>query len=902
MRIVTISSGIYRALLRVYPSDFREEYGESMTQLFRDQCRDEWKHGSAVGVAAWWLRILADLVATAWEEHMISVWHDIRYCLRTWRKSPGFVAVAVLSLALGIGANTTIFSGVNAILFRGGPFRDPDGLLTLYEFNRKNPGAVQAPSLATTADYRRMSHAFADVALFGDGAGPATMAGLGETRRVEQNTMSTNALRVLGIRPILGRDFVEEDAQGPIHGVLVSQEFWREQLGGDPRVVGKSFTLDGTPARIIGVVPPKAAFAGSRPADVWYPIDWGLPAFQKRTDHWMPGLARLKPGVKVEQAMAEMDTIARQIEAAHPATNKDATAFAVGQKQYRLSLTWLLYPLVGAVAMVLLIACANVAGLLLARAAGRRREIALRVSLGARRARIVRQLLTESLLLSLAGGAIGLLLTFGGNAIYRALAPGFLTTQGVAIDLRVLLFTLGISLLTGILFGLTPALQATRVDLNSTLKEGSAWMAPKVGQKRVLRAFSLRNVLVAGEVALALTLLAGAGLLVNSIVRARSVPPGFDARNVLTIDIFLSGRRYWHNAGNDTKQTSPEVEEFFNTLVERVRLLPGVRSVATISQLPFHWLEPRTFSILGQPAAVKRPLTGYDEVTPDFFSTMRIPVLAGRVFTGQDTERTPWVAVVNESFVRRHFEGRNPIGRQVLLRYEPYATDEPMPRTIVGVVGDVRHNGLINTVPPVVYASFHQQPRLFPGGRYMAHLRQDLTIRTVRGAADYPRLTAAVKKLVAELDRNELVGDARPMEEVISRSLPFEFMLRLLSIFSAMALLLAAIGTYGMVSYSVSERTHDIGLRMALGALAGDIRRMVLRQGLLVAGAGIVAGLIASLWLTRLLENWLFQVKPTDPLTSGAVVVLLLGVALAASYFPARRATAIDPAASLRQE
>ena len=900
---MSLSPGVYRALLLAYPREFREEYGEPMTQLFRDQCRDEWRHGGPPALVMLWLRTLADLAATAWQERFISLWHDIRYSLRLWRKNPGFVAVAVLSLALGIGANTTMFSGVSAVMYRTLPFPEPDRLVMIEEMDPRRAREMQAPSIATAMDWRRMNHVFEDVALAGMNGGPGTMTGAGPAVRVREQDVTPNVFDVLRVKPLLGRALTLAETRQPVKPVLISHEFWTRQFGGDAGVLEKRIELDGRPFTIVGVLPPRIVLGGK--TDFWCPVDPTLAIWNKRTDHWMPAIARLKPGVTLQQASADMNVVAQQVKAANRGVVQTGEAVVWDLHQIRDSYVRYLFPMMGAVGLVLFIACANVAGLLLARAASREKEVALRLALGARRGRILRQLLVESTMLGLAGGGLGLVLALAGNALYVRVAPAMVTQQGVEIDHRVLLFTLVVSVATGMVFGLAPAVRLLNVDLNSCLKEGSAWMRPALRRSRWLRAASLRNVLVAGEVALALTLVTGTGLILNSVFHVWRVDPGFDSKNVLTMEVLLAGKRYWRNLGHNMKQVSPETDAYYQAVTERVRRLPGVEAVATTSMLPLRWLESRTFTVAGraQDAGGKRPETGYNEVTPAYFSALRIPLKRGRLINEQDRAGTPWVLVVNERFARMHFPGQEVLGREVVLRYEPYGVDEERPRTIVGVVGDVRHEGLLSSSPPCAYASFWQQPRVYPGGRATGHLRQSILIRTTRGPESYAALASAVRHIAAEQDRNEVVDEIMPMNQVVAESLPgWEFVLKLLGVFASIALFLAAIGTYGMVSYSVTERTHDIGVRVALGAMAGHIRGMVLRQGLVLAGVGIGLGVIASLGLMPLLAGYLFEVQPTDPLAFGGAIVVLLGVALAASYLPARRAMAIDPVTALRQE
>src|SRR6202167_4605621 len=579
-------------------------------------------------------------------------------------------------------------------------------------------------------------------------------------------------------------------------------------------------------------------------------------------------VARLKPGVTLAQAQAEMDVIARRLEQDYPSTNKGlgAKVFPLHEDLYRGAGS-ALYPLLGAVAFVLLIACVNVANLMQFRTETRRKEYALRMSLGAERRRLVQQLLTESVLLAVIGGVLGTVLTLVGIRVFLALAGGdFPDAELITLDGRVLLFTLGISLLTAILFGLAPALRASRPDLNAVLRDS---------ERKTMSASSrlARHALVISEVALAMVLLVGAGLMINTILHLKRVNPGFDYNRLLTMDLQLpeGGKYLVRVPGGDMGKTVPTPTNFF--------------------------------PILGDPAPHPddRPNAGYSEVSSGIFSTMKIPLLKGRYLDEHDSENAPWVIVVNQAFVRKYFSNEDPIGQQILLRYDPYPVDQPRPRQIVGVVGDVKHRGLGRETPAFVYAPYLQQPAIFPGGATRAHLHENLVLRTSLGRQ--AGLVASVKQAVANIDPDQPLSNIGSMQEVLGASLgDWRFYMQLLGIFASVAILLAAVGISGVMSYSVNERTHEIGIRMALGAQPADVLKLVTKMGLKLTCIGVVVGAALALGLARLITTFLYGVKPSDPITYVAVALALAGVAFLACYIPARRATKVDPMVALRYE
>lgn len=827
---------------------------------------------------------------------------DLKYAARSLRKNPGFVSVVVASLALGIGANSTIFSVINALLYRPLPYRDADRMVAIWETPLGHPDQRQPPPIAEVLDWQKQSHVFEDIALT-SGTESSILSGSERPEPIRIQDVTPNFFDLLNIKPEMGRTFVADEQEELTQAVVISDSFWKRHFNGDPGVLGKEFTNHntGVVSTVVGVLPPGfAPFYGDR-IDLWQPINPANSRYAARQDHWLMPVARLKPGVTIAQAQAEMDVIARQLEQAYPATNK-----GIGKKVQPLHealFGWArqpLYPLLGAVCFVLLIACANVANLLQSRTETRRSEYAVRSSLGADRRRLMQQLFAESGLLALLGGAAGAALAHWGIRIFRWLVGEFPSADSISIDARVLLFTLVISLLTAFIFGLLPALQASNTELNSALREG--------GRRTVAGSRGItRHALAVSEVALAMVLLIGAGLLINSILRMQRVNPGFDPSNLLTMRIGLpEGGQYMHRVpGGDMEQAMPAVNVFYKQLLERVAALQGVESVGSITGLPTRFSEAYTFSILGhaEPQPDLRPRAGYNEVSPGFFRTFKIPLKKGRYLDDHDTEAASWTIVVNETFARRFFPNEDPIGRQILLRYDPYPVNELRPRQIVGIVGDVRHRGLSQPAPPFMYASLWQQPSVYPGGAIVAHLWQTVAIRTAQGARRRRDLSAAVKKIVSELDPDQPVEEAMTMDQVLARSMgEYDSYAELLGIFAGIAVLLAVTGIYGVMSYFVNERRREFGIRVALGAQSSDVLSMVAKTGLRLALMGVGVGALLALGVTRVIMAVLYEVKPWDPVTYAVVGITLTAVALLACFVPARRATKVDPITALRYE
>jgi predicted permease len=845
----------------------------------------------------------------AWTE---TLWRDACYAARILAKSPGFAAVVIFSLALGIGANTAVFSAMNALLFRALPYDHPETLATVWTTQKTDPDSEDLPPIAEVIDWKKQNHVFADIAGISV-SGRYMLTGIGEPGPVLSQAATQNFFDLVGVQPALGRVFRTEEGQEQFQTVVISNAFWRRRFNSDPNVLGKTFRIDGVVSTVVGVMP--AGFTGfapwygsdteGKPTEVWTPINPGSERLAKRSDHWIMAVARLKPGVTIAQAQVEMDMIALGMEQAYPESNK-----GVGEKVIPLHDTLFrgardkLYPLMGAVGFVLLIGCVNVANLMLSRTEGRRKEYSVRASLGASRRRLMQQLLAESGLLTLIGGSLGILLSFWGIRLLRAIvSEGVPDAERIHIDARVLLFAAGLSVLTTFLFGLVPAIRAARPDLNDALREGeSRTSSGKRGRTRYL--------LVISEVALAMVLLVGAGLMINSELRMLLPSPGFDPANVLTMAVNLPATevKYVQKIpGKDMDRVSPKVTAFHQQLLERAAAMPGVESVGMISIIPPLGSGLRTFSILGHPAPSpgSRPEGFFNEVSPSYFRTMKIPLKKGRYFDERDTGSAPWAVVISETLANRYFPNEDPIGQQILLRYMPQQVDEERPRQIVGVVGEVKQIGMAG-LHPLLYESFLQQPDVFQGGSEFFQLRGSLVIRTATDVrAHEADITASVKQMVKEMDPDQPVTDISTMEDVIGKSMQdYKNYVVVLGFLAGIAVLLSAIGVYGVLSYFVNQRTRELGIRFALGAQRGDVLLLVAKLGLALAGIGLAIGVALTLGLNRFMAQhlWLFRVKTTDPATYGAVGILLVSIALLACYIPARRATNVDPMTALRHE
>jgi predicted permease len=806
---------------------------------------------------------------------------DVRYAFRMLLKRPSFTLIVVLTLALGIGANTTIFSAIDAVLLNPLPYKDPERLMVVWETNKQLGPEMwdrNEAAIGNFLDWRSRNQIFDQLGALIDT--DMILTAIGEPQRIKGCVVTANFFQVLGIQPMLGRSFPPEaETPGSPFTVIISHELWQRQFGSDPSVINKSLTLNGHQVEVIGVMPSgfELQFPISAHVDMWVPmvIDVADPNYHDRTNNFLYTLGRLKPGVSQEQAQAEMKLIAGQLQQEYPETNADRGVRVVPlHKQVVGNVESYLYMLFAAVGFLLLIACANVAGLLLARVTTRHREVAIRIAVGASRWRLIRQLLTESVILSALSGVLGLLLAYGGIKLLVALTPSEVPRlHEIGLHVPVFLWTLAISVVTGVLFGLAPALQASKPDLNTALKESS-------GRNPGSQRSGLRNVLVVSEVAVALLLLVGAGLMTKSFLRLQQVDPGFDATNVVSMNIALPTSKY----------RQQQVNNFYDQLIERVRNLPGVKSVGGINPLPLSGTNISNSVIVeGAPvvALTDRPSVGVRVVTPGYFQTMSIPLLKGRSLTEQDRDNTPSVILVNEALANRFWPNQDAVGKRISFEAEP---GKQSWLEIVGIVGNVKHKALAIDVMPEVYVAYKQDPENF----------MSLVVRT---DSDPVSMIPAIRNQVLSIDKDQPVSDIMTMEQRLAQSVASSrFVMLLLGSFSVLALGLAAVGIYGVMAYLVTQRTQEIGVRMALGAQKRDVLKLVVAKGMALAIIGTAIGLVASLALTRLMRSLLFEVAPTDWLTFVISSTVLLAVALLACYIPARRATKVDPLVALRYE
>jgi putative ABC transport system permease protein len=811
---------------------------------------------------------------------MQALWQDLRYGARLLLKHPAFTLIAVITLALGIGGNTAIFTVVNAALLRSLPYQEPERLIYLRETTPQKSFPRREASYPDFLDWRQ-NQSFSGMAAYAGGGG-FTLMGSDGPERIMAGRVTGNFFAVLGVEPLLGRLFREDEDQPNAERVVtLSYGFWQRRFGGDPKVVGQTLNLSGDAYTIVGVLPPTFQFAPRGTVEVWAPWRPNDAQLTRRFMHWVNVIARLKPGVSEAQAQAEMQTIAGRIaqdhKDSHAGTNIVVTPL---HDQIVRQVKPLLLVLLGAVGFVLLIACANVANLLLARASQRQKEIAVRAALGAGRWRLIRQLLIESALLALLGGGLGLLLAqWGVEALIAAIPDNVLNfmpyLRDLTLDGRTLAFTGALALVTIIVFGLAPALHASKLDLQSALKEGGRTSGE--GSRR-----RLRDLLVVGEIALALVLLVGAGLMMKSLMRLLEVDPGFDPKNVLTFSVSLPAAKYDRN---------DEVYAFHHQLIARLESLPGVKGAGTVTVIPLIGGNTTRFYDAAQP----RPAPGGEteanlrEVSDNYFRVLGVPLIAGRHFTERDKADAPGVVIVNQTLAKRVFPSRDAVGQRLI-----FTGDDSTPNQIVGVVGDEKVNGLAEQTTPVVYYPFLQDTS--PG------LTKNLVVRT---EGDPTAVVSAIRNECRTLEPGLTVAQVMTMEQIIANS-PSTFMRRypalLIGVFAAVALLLAAIGIYGVMSYSVSQQTREIGVRLALGARKLDVLRLVIGRGMLPALAGVGVGVAAAFGLTRLMTGLLFGVEASDPATFGLIALLLVVVALLACYIPARRAAKVDPMIALRCE
>lgn len=815
---------------------------------------------------------------------MSTLFQDVKYAIRTLSNVPAFTAVAVLTLALGIGANTAIFSVVNAVLLRPLPFRHPSQLVDIWSRSTSFDFPRMGSSLPDLDDVRQQTTVFSEIAEYNWGHEMA-LRGQGNPQEVTAVELSQKFFPLLGLQPLYGRLFLPSEMHaGQNRVVILNDSLWRSQFGGDPHSIGKTITLDGKPYTIIGIMPPLSFLNFPTFADVWIPFVPDPKEMAARGNHFTDAVARLKPGRTLDQAQAELSTVSARLAKTYPDTDKEWSlhAQAVDHDVLGDTRTPLLI-LLGAVGFVLLIACANVGNLFLSRGLARRRELAIRSTLGATRGRLIRQLLVESILLALIGGACGLLLAvWGVQGLRTLLPPDTPRIQEFGIDHAVLWFTLGASALAGILFGLAPAILASRQELNAVIKEGAGAPAGASGPRHGF----LRRLLVAGEIALALILLISATLALRSLAYVLRLNLGFRSDHLLTMQIDTPAFQF-ANAGQQA--------QFVRQVLERVRALPGVTNAAITPFAPFSgWSGETTFRIEGVPENpnASQLKAEVNEPTPNYFRTLGIPLIAGREFTDADTENLPDVYVVNEALVKHYFGAENPIGRQITTG----TWDQKTPvkwGEIVGVVANTRNQDAKVAPKPELYRPLLQENKNVWGF-------ETLLVRTHGNPLT---LAPLVKDQVWAVNKSLPITQVRTMDQGIAQTnAQPRFQALLLGIFGALGLLLAVVGIYGVISYSVTQRTHEIGIRMALGAAPTQVMRLILAHGLKLALLGVAIGIAAALALTRLMSSLLFGISATDPLTFAAVTVLLLAVAIAACYIPARRAMRVDPMVALRYE
>ncbi|HEU4836108.1 MAG TPA: ABC transporter permease [Pyrinomonadaceae bacterium] len=811
---------------------------------------------------------------------MDSIIKDIRYGVRGLLKHPGFTAIVVITLALGIGASTAIFSVVDSVLLRRLPYRTAERIVAIQELNPE--GKRGQSTSANFLDWRAQQTVFEHLTAIKT---TTTNLGLSDhAERIELAQTNADFFDVFGITPQYGRLFIPQDEQAGHEPVVVmSNALWQRRFGSDPSLVGKSITLDGKNYNVIGIAPP--GFQYPDKTELWLPplklvpeLYPGQDVTQTRRMGYLWVVALLKPGVSVQQAASEMETITARLRQQYPDTNNKRFNRVVSLHEHLVGDTnKLLWLLLGAVTFVLLIGCANVANLLLASGASRQKEMAIRAALGASRWRVIRQLFTESTILALTGGAVGLLIAFWGLAAITKLLPAdFPRLSEIHMDLRVLGFTFAASMLTGILFGLAPAFQISRSDVQEAIRETGRGAS---GSRRQSR---FRQALIVAEVALSVVLLAGAGLLFRSFLRLQSVDTGFVSQQVLTARLTPSGPNYANDA---------DFVKFYNQVIEKVSAVPGVQDVGIINTLPLYKGPTSGFRVEGRPVTTpdKWPSVNYRVVSPNYFRAMGIPVLQGRAYSDRDNENAPLVMMVNQQLAREIFPDENPVGKRITFGGTG-ADGQPRWFEIVGVVANVRSDELREA--PVAELYFSSQQDLWPAMSLV-----------VRSSVEPSSLSASVRQAVNEVDRSVPVADVKTMEHIVSESITQpRFNLFLLGLFSAVAMVLSAAGIYGVTAYTVTQRTHELGIRIALGAQVTDVLKMVLGQGMAVIGVGLLLGLVAAFGLVRFLRSLLFGVGENDPLTFVAITVVLMLVALIACYIPARRATKVDPLVALRTE
>lgn len=802
---------------------------------------------------------------------------DLRYGLRVMVKSPGFTLAAVLALALAIGVNTVVFGIVNGVLLRPLPYQDSTRLMSLNQINPSESSETFPVSTPNFVDWKRQAQSFEQLAAYRSGSSASfnlTAEG-SDPERIRGLAVSSNLFSTLGINPLRGSTFQpEHDRNGNV--VMLSHDLWQRRFSSDPNIVGKTITLNGQGYSVVGVMPATFEFpVQTEKVELWVPLVFTAEeqSEEMRGLHRLAVVGRLKPGVTEQQAQSEMATIARRLAEQYPQVNTNITARAVPMLDEVVgNVRPALFILLAAVGCVLLIACANVANLLLARATARSKEIAIRLALGARRSRIIRQLLTESVLLALAGGVLGLLLAVAAIYVLFYINPQSIPRlEEVGIDVRVLGFTFLVSLLTGILFGIAPAIQASTGDINETLKEETGKTSAGLHKSRI------RNVLVVSEVALALLLLISAGLLIKSFLNLQRIDPGFNAKNVLTVRVPLPANKY---------SEPPQARAFYQQLLDPVKGLPGVEHAGVTTSIPLTgWNSIFSFEIPGRPAPPpgKTLEAEFIAISPDYMGAMGIPLLRGRLLSESDSKTSPSVILINETMARKHWPNEEAVGKQVKVG--------PFMRDIVGVVSDVKQDGLNAPSREQIYASIYQVPS--PASK----------ILVVRSSTEPRNLISAVRKEVLAVDHDQPITNIRTMEEVFADSIskPRLYMI-LLSVFAAVALALAVIGIYSVLAYSVSQRTQEIGIRMALGAQPRDVLRLVVGQGMLLALIGIVIGLVAAFFMSRAMASMIEGISSRDLTIFAGTPIVLAIVSLLACFIPARRAARLSPIIALRYQ
>ncbi|MGH9747501.1 MAG: ABC transporter permease [Candidatus Acidiferrales bacterium] len=828
---------------------------------------------------------------------METLLQDLKYGIRVLAKSPAFTIVAVLTLALGIGANTAMFSVVNAVLLRPLAYKDSASLVNIWGKLEKEGIPRNWLSEPEYWDLVDRTQSFSAIGIYTTGGGVNLTSSDAPPVQASAALANSALFPILGVEPILGRNFASgpngEDQPGHNHVAILSYSLWRSQFGGDPNIVGKPIQLDRETYSVVGVLPKSFSFAGKQ--DVWLPTELNRAKPKARGSHYYFGVARLKPEVSSAQASAELDRFAAQLAKEYPDNYPSSGGWGMFLVPLKEQMVGKVRPallvLLGAVAFVLLIACVNIANLLLANGSAREREFAVRAAMGAERSRLIRQLVTESLMLALAGGALGLVIAYWGVGAVRALVGDSVPrVNEIRVDPFVLGFTFVVSILTGLIFGLAPAWHGAKTNLQDALKDGGRGGSAGGGSRR------LRGALVVSEIALAVLLLVGAGLLIRSFRQLIEVSPGFQTQHLLTMEISLPEKPYPDGA---------PVQAFFKQLTERVSTIPGVQAAGAVSQVPLSdsyssgstfVQDSSTTSAMRLPKFGNFPFIEADQrtATPGYFQALQIPLVRGRYLAGSDAAEAPFVAVVDTDFAQRFWPNQNPIGKQIAIDATPDSKpDKPVLRwrTVVGVVGHVRHYGL---------DSRGREQAYFPAAQ-IAYSR-DLYL-TVRTTVEPASVTNAIRQQVAAIDPEMPIYNIATMDELLAHSVAQPRLnLTLLAAFASIALLLAAVGVYGVMAYAVTQRTHELGIRMALGATQSDVLKLVLVEGGRLAVIGLGVGLIASVVLTRLMASLLFGVKPTDPVTFTLVAAVLAGVALIACYIPAHRATKVDPLIALRHE